>query len=62
MARRYRILAGNTFDLGAGRTAGAGEEIELEDDVAKAHAHRVEPVVDEGVQTSGPADTGSSES
>lgn len=61
MPRVYKILPGHTFDLGAGKTAGAGDEIELEDDVAALHAHRVEPV-QAAVQTpapdSGGEDTG----
>lgn len=43
-ARRYTVRPGHTFDLGGGKTAEAGDEIELADDVAVNHAHRIEPV------------------
>lgn len=55
MARRYRILDGHSFDLGAGRTAGPGEVIDLEDDVAAVHARSIVPAPEQDVQTSAPA-------
>jgi hypothetical protein len=51
---RYTVRDGHSFDLGGGKTAVAGDEIELEEDVARMHADRVDPVKsggDAGVQT-----------
>lgn len=50
MNTRYRILPGQSFEMGGGQTLGAGEEIELPPDIAAMHAHRLEPV-----QTAAPA-------
>lgn len=50
MARRYTVLPGHSFDRGDGTTASGGDEIELEDDVAAAHAHRID-AIPEDVQT-----------
>lgn len=54
MARGYTVRPGHSFDMGGGKTAGAGEVIELEDDVAAAHAERVDPVPTDNVQTPAP--------
>lgn len=48
---KYRVLPGHAFDMGGGVTADAGAEIELADDVAAMHRHRIEPIPDDTVQT-----------
>jgi hypothetical protein len=45
MARSYTIRSGCSFRRDDGSLATGGESIELEDDVAAAHAEKVEPVV-----------------
>lgn len=42
--KTYRILPGAVFALGDGSTRTGGQTIELADDVAREHAHRIEAV------------------
>ena len=44
MAQPYRIRAGATFVHPDGSRATGGQLIELDDDVAQAHAEKLEPV------------------
>jgi len=44
MARPYTIRSGCSFRLADGSLATGGDTIELEDDVAQAHAEKLEPV------------------
>lgn len=57
MLRLYTITKGS-FVLPDGSKKGVGEPIELEDDVARTHAHQVELVSDPVEQPAG-EDTGS---
>ena len=43
MAAKYRIRAGFSFVVGLGQVLAGGEVVELEDDVASQHAHKLEP-------------------
>jgi hypothetical protein len=43
MPKKYIIRAGFTFRGDDGQLAAGGDTIELEDDVAKLHAHKLEP-------------------
>ncbi len=69
--RTYTIRTGCSFRLHDGTLRTGGQEIELEDDVAQAHADKIELVPDEpelaatpepdpetGVQTPAPAEPG----
>jgi hypothetical protein len=57
MARKYIIRSGCSFRLDDGSLATGGEVIELEDDVATAHADKVEPVpVEPALDGTAPAD------
>lgn len=52
----YIIKPGFSFRLDdAGATRGAGERIELADDVAKLHAEKIDLVVGDAEQASAPA-------
>jgi hypothetical protein len=55
MARAYTIRSGCSFRRDNGSLATGGDTIELEDDVATAHAEKIEPVADEP-QAEAPAD------
>jgi hypothetical protein len=44
MARAYRIRSGCSFRLADGSLKTAGEPIDLDDDVARDHADKLEPV------------------
>lgn len=46
MPKKYTIRAGFTFRGDDGEVAGGGDIVELEDDVAQLHAHKLELVED----------------
>jgi hypothetical protein len=46
MPKKYKIRDGFTFRGDDGQTAGGGDMIELDDDVAELHAHKLELVED----------------
>jgi hypothetical protein len=57
MARAYIIRSGCSFRCDNGSLATGGDTIELEDDVASAHAEKLAPVADQAeVQADAPAD------
>jgi hypothetical protein len=56
MAQPYRIRAGAAFVRADGSRATGGQLIELDDDVAQAHADKLEPVPVEPVQAPALAD------
>lgn len=41
--KKYRIVSGS-FRVSDKETRGVGDEIELDDDVAQANAHMIEPI------------------
>lgn len=43
MAAKYRIRAGFSFVVGNDKVLTGGDVVELEDDVASQHAHKLEP-------------------
>ena len=53
--KKYRILPGQSF-LQDGSAFGPGSVIELDDDTAREHAHRIQPITD---GSDGPAARGS---
>lgn len=57
MAQTYRIRSGAQFLLHDGTRLGAGELIELEHDVAQAHADKLEHIP--AVAADAPAEAGS---
>jgi hypothetical protein len=55
MARSYTIRSGCSFRRDDGSLATGGDTIELEDDVASAHAEKLEPVTVEAEAPTEPA-------
>lgn len=51
MAKQYKIRAGFTFVMDDRTVKTGGDVLDLEDDVAKDHAHKLEPVEAEGKKT-----------
>lgn len=45
--KKYRVMSGERFVFDGGKVAVGGDIIELEDDVAAAHAARVSPILDD---------------
>jgi hypothetical protein len=56
MARPYRIRDGACFAQADGTRAAGGQVIELEDDVAQAHADKLEPLAEAAGDATPPAD------
>jgi hypothetical protein len=54
MPKKYKIRDGFTFRGDDGTTAGGGDVIELDDDVAELHAHKLELVEDPAKRRSQP--------
>jgi hypothetical protein len=53
MAKTYKIRDGFSFVMDDRTVKGGGDIVELEDDVAKGHAHKLEPVETESKKASG---------
>jgi hypothetical protein len=62
MPKKYTIREGFTFRGDDGKVAGGGDTIELADDVAKQHLHKLEPVEEPTKRKAAPKPAAAAES
>jgi hypothetical protein len=59
MANKYKIRGGFSFVMDDRTVKSGGDIVDLEDDVARGHAHKLEPVDTDSKKTSGSKKTDS---